>query len=107
MPLFTPAYRSSPGSGRLRSGAFQFETAAPYLNAARNPAFFTEAVSLIKRTRIGERVNIIEARADVSNLFNRTSFGGINVNLTDTNFGRATGPQQGPRVLQAVLKINI
>lgn len=92
-------------------GQYEFGNAAPYLNDLRNPAFFTENISLIKRTKIGERFNI-ETRADVSNLFNRTTFGGttnttgINVNLNDPNFGRITGTQQLPRVVQAVLKVN-
>ncbi len=59
----------------------------------------------MKRTRIRERANL-EYRADISNVFNRTSFGGINVNLNDTNFGRPTGAQQGPRIIQMALRLN-
>jgi hypothetical protein len=86
-------------------GPYQFGTASPFLNDVRNPPFFTEALSIVKRTRLWEGGDI-EYRADISNLFNRTSFGGINVNLSDANFGRVTGPQQGPRIIQMALRLN-
>ncbi len=86
-------------------GAYQFGSAAPFLNDVRNPPFFTEALSLVKRFKIRERADV-EYRADISNVLNRTSFGGINVNLSDPNFGRATGVQQGPRIIQMALKLN-
>ncbi|HVT93434.1 MAG TPA: carboxypeptidase regulatory-like domain-containing protein [Bryobacteraceae bacterium] len=86
-------------------GAYQFGTASPYLNDVRNPPLLTESLSLVKRTTIKERLNL-EFRTDISNLFNRTSFGGINVNLNDANFGRATGVQQGPRIIQMALRLN-
>jgi hypothetical protein len=86
-------------------GPFQFGTAAPYLNDLRNPPFFTEALSLVKRTQIREHINM-ELRADMSNVLNRTSFGGVNVNLNDPNFGRVTGAQQGPRFIQMGLRLN-
>jgi hypothetical protein len=67
--------------------------------------FLTENISLVKRTKIGERIDI-ETRADVSNLLNRTVFGVINVNLSDVNFGRPTGIQNGPRIMQLAMKVN-
>ena len=86
-------------------GAYQFGTASPFLNDLRNPPFFTEALSLVKRVKIRERADV-EYRADISNLLNRTSFGGVNVNLNDPNFGRVTGVQQGPRIIQMALRFN-
>jgi hypothetical protein len=86
-------------------GPFQFGTAAPYQNALRNPIFLNESVSLVKRTKIGERVDL-ETRADASNVLNRTAFGAINVNLSDANFGRPTAVQNGPRILQVTMKLN-
>lgn len=86
-------------------GAYQFGNAAPYLNDVRNPALLTESFSLVKRTYIREQMNV-EFRADMSNIFNRTSFGGINVNLSDPNFGRPTGVQQNPRIIQLGLRFN-
>ena len=86
-------------------GPYQFGTAAPYQNDVRNPPFFTEALSLVKHVKLQERIDL-EYRADISNLLNRTSFGGINVNLNDPNFGRPTGVQQGPRIIQMALRLN-
>ncbi len=59
----------------------------------------------MKRTKIRERADL-EYWADISNVFNRTSFGGINVNLNDPNFGRPTGAQQEPRIIQMALRLN-
>jgi hypothetical protein len=88
-------------------GPYQFGSAAPFLNDVRNPPFFTESLSLVKRTTFtGEVGRDLEIGADVSNLFNRTMFGGVNVNLADPNFGRVTGVQSGPRVIQLRMRLN-
>ena len=57
-------------------------------------------MSLVKHIgiRTGDQPFDIELRAEASNLFNRTLFGGINTNLTDPNFGRPTAVQIGPAV---------
>ena len=87
-------------------GPYQFGTAAPYLTQVRNPPVLSENLSLVKRTYIGERVNL-EIRADAANILNRTSFGGINVNLADpANFGRPTNIQVGPRIIQLAMRVN-
>ena len=86
-------------------GPYQFGTASPYQGTFRNPPFFTEAISLVKRVKVWERADV-EYRADVSNLLNRTSFGNINVNLGDVNFGRATAAMQAPRIIQMALRVN-
>jgi hypothetical protein len=67
---------------------------------------FVENLGIAKRTPVTERVNF-EIRADVSTLFNRTSFGNISTDLSNlTTFGRASGPQQGPRVIQVAGRFN-
>ena len=65
-------------------------------------------MSLVKRIgiRTGDQPFDIELRAEASNIFNRTLFGGINVNLTDPNFGRPTAVQIGPRFIQMTIKVN-
>jgi hypothetical protein len=128
--LFTPALRANLTGSAIRSGVsrtsldpanpdvrwfnrdafsipgqFQFGNAGAYLNALRAPMFLTENLSMIKRMLIHESMNL-EFRADVSNLLNRTCFGGINVSLTDPNFGRPTAVQNGPRLIQMGLKFN-
>jgi hypothetical protein len=87
-------------------GRYQFGTAAAYLNALRNPPVFNENLSLVKRTYIREQMNL-EIRADASNILNRTAFGGVNANLADpANFGRPTGVQLNPRIIQLAARFN-
>ena len=86
----------------------QFGTAPAYLTELRTPPILSENMSLIKRFNViaGDQPLNFELGAEASNVFNRTLFGGINVNLTDPNFGRPTGVQIGPRFIQMRLKIN-
>ena len=95
-------------------GAYQFGNAAPFLTSLRNLPVFSEALSLVKRTTLKERANI-EYRADISNLFNRTSFGfqvpsvttsSPSLNLSSPNFGRPGGVLQNPRIIQMALRLN-
>ena len=51
-----------------------FGTAAPTDGSARRFPYLNEDISIIKRTKINERVNI-EFRGDFLNIFNRTLFG--------------------------------
>lgn len=80
-------------------GEFQFGTAAQFNSAFRNPPIFTENISIVKRFNItGDgRVKFIY-RADMFNLFNRTNFG-VNGTIGNADFGKATGPQQGARII--------
>jgi hypothetical protein len=88
-------------------GDFEFGNAANYLTDLRNPPIFSENFGIIKRTRIKEQSNF-EFRAEIINPFNRTRFGGINVDISpaNQNFGRPTGPQLGARIIQLVAKLN-
>jgi hypothetical protein len=89
-------------------GPLQFGTAAAFINDLRTPPVYQENVSLVKRFHVvtGEQPLNFELRADASNVLNRTLFGGINMNLTDPNFGRPTAVQIGPRFIQMGLKVN-
>lgn len=80
-------------------GEFEFGTAAQFISAFRQPPVFTENISIVKQFNItGEgRVRFIY-RADFFNLFNRTNFG-VNGTIGNPDFGRATAPQNGPRVI--------
>ncbi|MBL8204766.1 MAG: TonB-dependent receptor [Blastocatellia bacterium] len=60
--------------------------------------------SLSKKISITERINAT-FRAESFNLFNHVNFSTPNVNPTDTNFGRITGTQSGPRSWQFALKV--
>lgn len=86
--------------------AFQFGNAGIYYNDFRNPPVFVDNLGIAKRTMITESTNF-EVRADISNLFNRTNFGGIGTNISNAAaFGRPTGPQLGPRVIQIAGRFN-
>lgn len=80
-------------------GEFEFGSASQFMTAFRQPPVFTENVSIVKRFNLtGDgRVKFIY-RADIFNLFNRTNFG-VNGTIGNADFGRATGPQQGARII--------
>jgi len=42
---------------------------------------------------------------DIFNLFNRTSFG-VNGAIGNADFGRATGPQQGARIITIIGRLS-
>ena len=48
----------------------------------------------------------LEFRGELFNLFNRTNFGGVNGTVGNANFGRPTGPQNGPRVITMGLRLD-
>jgi len=80
-------------------GEFEFGSAAQSISAFRQPPVFFENISIVKRFNLtGDgRVKFIY-RADIFNLFNRTNFG-VNGVIGNADFGRATGPQQGARII--------
>ena len=84
---------------------FTFGNAANFYDDVRNPPFYSENISIIKRIPFRESVNA-ELRADMYNLFNRTLFGNINTNLGDPNFGRPTGPQVGARIITMGVRLD-
>jgi len=69
----------------------------------RNPSFFNQDFSVRRdfhagRTKIGFGV-------DVFNLFNNVVFGGIQTNITNTNFGRVSSQANTPRVGQIKVRL--
>jgi hypothetical protein len=69
------------------------------MGAFRQPPVFTENISIVKKINLaGEgRVRFVY-RVDIFNLFNRTNFG-VNGAIGNPDFGRASGPQQGARII--------
>ncbi len=116
-PSFTGSARinGSYGNGQPRGpnppsyiNAKAFQNTAPYTQGnttreasyrLRNPWSLDETVSLGKNFPI---VGDVTARfqADAFNVFNRTVFGGIPLDLSSSNFGTVTGQANGPRKLQ-------
>ena len=80
-------------------GEFEFGSASQFMTAFRQPPVFTENISIVKQFKFtGDgRVRFVY-RLDVFNLFNRTNFG-VNGAIGNADFGKATGPQQGARII--------
>ena len=68
------------------------------------PAFINEDISLLKNIRFGERRSL-QFRAEFFNLFNRTVFGGPNLDVSSPTFGRLLAQDNTPRQIQFVLKV--
>ena len=77
---------------------------APRITGLRDFAGLNESFGLMKRTYIGETINV-EARFKWFNAFNRHRFGGIQTNRSNPNFGQITSAG-GNRQGQFALKIN-
>jgi hypothetical protein len=69
----------------------------------RNPGYADNDISASKDTRITERVKL-QLRFEFYNAFNRVNLGGINANLTSSQFGESTS-QLNPRNLNISAKI--
>ncbi len=131
--LFSPITKANIGTGPIRTGIDRttldpnnpnsrwfnpaaFTAAAPFTlgNAAffhddfRQPAVFTENLSIVKRTTLFERDSnpvLLTYRADAFNLLNRTNFGSVVGLVGNANFGRPTAPQNGPRLITMGLRL--
>jgi len=90
---------SNPGPGTV--GNLQ-------LTPVSGPGLWNLDMGFIKRTPLGERVNL-EFRAEAFNIFNKTNFfissGSLNQNINSTTFGQITQTFD-PRILQFALKLN-
>jgi len=90
-------------------GQFAFGTSSQYNSRFRQPAILVDNIALVKQMYMwpkgdGSRVRL-QLRADAFNAFNRTNFA-VNGTVGNANFGRATGPQQGPRLITMGLRLN-
>ncbi len=131
--LFAPLTKANPGTGPVRTGIdrttldpnnpstrwlnaaaftaapqYTLGTAAFYHNDFRQPAVFTENISVVKRTTLfvnDKNPIVLVYRADAFNAFNRTNFGGVVTTIGNANFGRPTGAQNGPRAITMGLRL--
>ncbi|HXK03713.1 MAG TPA: hypothetical protein VMS37_15030, partial [Verrucomicrobiae bacterium] len=83
-------------------GQFSFGTSSQYVGNFRQPPVLVDNISIVKQVAIwpkgdGERMRL-QLSANAFNPFNRTNFG-VNGTVGNANFGRATGPQYGPRII--------
>jgi Carboxypeptidase regulatory-like domain/TonB dependent receptor len=70
----------------------------------RNPHFFNQDLSLTRNFQVLENLKFVFG-ADAFNLFNNVRFGGINTNITNTNFGKASTQANLPRVFQFKFRV--
>ncbi len=88
-------------------GEFQLGNAAQYITEFRQPTVLNENISIVKTLRFpvgGDRNIDLQLRSDAFNVFNRTSFGGVNGVVGNPNFGRPSGPQNGARLITMGLR---
>ncbi len=97
---------SDPNGNVSTTGSYQFGN-GPRVLDARIPNYLQEDFSIIKHFPVYEKLNL-ELRGELFNAFNRHVFGGPNdTNPYDpTNYGRVTGTQDAPRVVQFQGRIN-
>jgi hypothetical protein len=86
------------------TAAYTLGTASIYNTNNRQPWFRQENLSISKSFNIWESVRFTY-RADAFNIFNRTSFGGVNGTIGNANYGRPTGAQNGPRIITMGLRM--
>ncbi len=89
-------------------GQFNFGTSSQYNSKFRQPPVLVDNIALIKQVGLwpsgdGNRVRL-QFRADAFNPFNKTNFA-VNGTVGNANFGRATGPQYGPRLITMGLRL--
>jgi hypothetical protein len=131
--LFTDARMCNSNGGQLRTGQgrtsldpnnpnslyfnaapfsvpsqFSFGTSSQYNSSFRQPAVLVDNISVVKQLGVwpsgdGNKVRL-QFSANAFNPFNRTNFG-VNGTVGNANFGRATGPQYGPRLITMVLRL--
>ncbi len=88
-------------------GEFEFGVGSHFYADFRQPPLLSENLSLLKHFsfyRRGDHEVRLTYRADFFNLFNRTNFA-VNGVVGNANFGRATAPQQGGRVITMGLRL--
>ncbi len=89
-------------------GQFAFGTSSQYNGRFRQPPVLVDNIAIVKQLGVwphgdSNRVRL-QLRADAFNPFNRTNFA-VNGTVGNANFGRATGPQYGPRLITMGLRL--
>jgi hypothetical protein len=89
-------------------GQYQFGTSSQYNSIFRQPPVLVDNIAVVKQIAIWPKGDGNQMRlqfsANAFNPFNRTNFG-VNGAVGNPNFGRATGPQYGPRIITMILRL--
>lgn len=105
---------NNPASLYFNTGVFtvpsqySFGTSSQYNSHFRQPPVLVDNIAIVKQVGLwpsgdGNRVRM-QLRGDAFNPFNRTNFA-VNGTVGNANFGRATGPQYGPRIITLGLRL--
>jgi len=86
------------------NGAFQFGNVPRVTGEVRNFKYYNEDFSLLKKTPIGETVNLT-LKVELLNAFNRHIFQTPNTNPGDRFFGVPTSTIDQPRAMQLTARI--
>jgi hypothetical protein len=89
-------------------GQFSFGSSSQYNGHFRQPPYFGDNIAIVKQLHVwpkgdGSRMRL-QFAANAFNAFNRTNFA-VNGTVGNPNFGRATGPQNGPRIITMILRL--
>jgi hypothetical protein len=113
-PQFGSGFNNNPSGAAIGSAAYTayyadplrfFGTLAPALSNVHSPRFFSEDISLLKKTSITESVTF-ELGAEAFNIFNRTYFFFPTTDLRDAfNFGFQSIGANNPRRIQLRLRL--
>jgi len=106
-PANCSAYVDPSAASLATGGGYVFGNIPPVVGWWRSPHFLNEDFSLLKRTTVREGQDIL-FKLDMTNAFNRHSFGGIDGSPFDSTFGVPGGGGHSvinaPRALQATLR---
>lgn len=75
------------------------------LSSFFGPRFFNVDFSVLKRTKITERINF-EFRAEVFNILNTVNFDNPDTDINSVNFGKISNTVGRPRLMQFAFRIN-
>jgi len=89
-------------------GQFSFGTSSQYNGHFRQPPVLVDNIAVVKQLHVwphgdGSRMRL-QFSANAFNPFNRTNFA-ANGSVGNPNFGRATGPQYGPRIITMIVRL--
>ncbi|MEO8659197.1 MAG: TonB-dependent receptor [Bryobacteraceae bacterium] len=90
-------------------GQFSFGTSSQYNGHFRQPPVLVDNIALVKQLYVwptgdGSKMRL-QFSANAFNPFNRTNFA-VNGAVGNANFGRATSPQNSPRIITMILRLN-
>ncbi len=110
-PMMNPNYTGDPNTAPyinpaafVRPAPFTFGNSGANLPWLRSPALLEEDITLGKDFPLFREGQRLEFKASAFNIANRVQFGGINMNVEASNFGRISSQANSPRQIQLSLR---